>query len=158
MRSGTYVNFQRWTSSATFIIFLPKLHSIDKNIHEISAFKPFSVLDFNGYLLLYGICLYTIDPQTLCRFSIEQLNNSQKLKQFFLLQEWDVFLRILQKIMCSECKILKDFLIFNISTPNLSSSAFYYQHECAFAGQGGAEKGIKLVQESRENTLTKDQY
>lgn len=35
-----------------------------------SVGKTLRALDFNGYLLLYGICLYTIDPQTLCSLNV----------------------------------------------------------------------------------------
>jgi len=32
--------------------------------------RTLRTLDFNGYLLLYGICLYTIDPQTLSSMNV----------------------------------------------------------------------------------------
>jgi hypothetical protein len=37
-----------------------------------SVGKTLKALDFNGYLLLYGICLYTIDPQTLSSMNVPQ--------------------------------------------------------------------------------------
>jgi len=37
-----------------------------------SVGKTLKALDFNGYLLLYGICLYTIDSQTLSSMNVPQ--------------------------------------------------------------------------------------
>ena len=74
----SWLKFLRILSSPSHHFVLPyilKPKSLSKNLNLSKHFqnsfetsKTLTALDFNGYLLLYGICLYTIDSQTLSRY------------------------------------------------------------------------------------------
>lgn len=158
-------SFEFFNKTFTFSIELPSkllilTTSLDKYILEICDMSQLSNYNqLSTSMATFCFMESASTPSTLKLspgfFFFKQTTNYEKI--IMLLLDRCSIQEILQRI----CQPIKSWSIFLkhicsdicLTFQNFSLIAFNFQHECASAGWGGAEKGIKIFNKTFNNVL-----